>query len=125
MRFVLFVAACLSYWQVDAGHCNKEAINDGNNPSLDVVYTYVNGNDEEFLKDKASHEAGADDATDQKNKATRTSDAINTRRFTDHDELRMSIRSVFENMSTLHDVRAPQQRLHCFSTSTHHTAVLS
>ena len=105
LRTIFLVAACLSCWQVGAGqHCNTEAVNDGDNPSLDVIYTYVNGNDEQFLKDKASHEDGDDDATDQKNKATRTSDAINSRRFTDHDELRMSIRSVFKNMRTFHNV---------------------
>ena len=106
---LLFVTACLSCWRVNAAsHCDEKPINDGDNPSLDVVYTYVNGNDEQFLKEKASHEAGVKDATDQKNKVTRTSDAINSRRFIDHDELRMSIRSVFKNMRKLHCGCAPK-----------------
>ena len=114
---VVFVAICLSCWRVNARkHCNGEAINDGDYPSLDVVYTYVNGNDEQFLKEKASHEAGENNAADQKNKATRTSDAANARRFVDHDELRMSIRSVLKNMSTFHDGCQRHMRLRCFPT---------
>lgn len=108
MRTLFIVAVCLGFCQVtshlirglrnDLTHCQKKAVDEGEDLHMDVVYTYVNGNDPGFLKEKKSHEHAKKDKTDKKNKATRTSDAINTRRFTDHDELRMSIRSVLKNM---------------------------
>ena len=102
MRALLILAAYLCCYRANAD-CNTNANNKGENLDMDVVYTYVNGNDKQFLIEKAEHEKDGDQ-TDQTNKATRTSDAINTRRFTDHDELRMSIRSVLANMSTLYSI---------------------
>lgn len=102
MRALLIVASFVCFWQSYAKnggeYCNKKAVNEGKDLNMDVVYTYVNGNDEHFLKEKKEHEKGEADKTDRTNKKTRTSDAINTRRFTDHDELRISIRSVLKNM---------------------------
>lgn len=109
MRALIILAACLGCWiahakdycsrrGINEDHCCRRAVNEGQNVDMDVVYTYVNGNDKEFVREKTKHEHPEVDATDQKNSATRTSDAVNTRRFTDHDELRMSIRSVIKHM---------------------------
>lgn len=76
MRTLFIVAVCLGFCQVtshlirglrnDLTHCQKKAVDEGEDLHMDVVYTYVNGNDPGFLKEKKSHEHAKKDKTDKK-----------------------------------------------------------